>query len=164
MPAEPYYDYMSQGIGPLTMRTPYSYTGNIYRDNYQTQANYNAQASQSRQYQYSSPGFYPIMSTEGRNGEAQQPQEQPQPAEGTRFYCMYKPCASEGMSFGRKADLERHIAAKHTRPSPPLVDCEDPGCHRRGKYGFVRRDKMIEHMRDVHKSDIPKRPRGEKSS
>ena len=68
-----------------------------------------------------------------------------------------------GKSFGRKADLERHIVAIHTRASAAMVDCDFPGCHRRGEYGFVRRDKMIEHMRDVHKCEIPKRQLGKRS-
>ena len=66
------------------------------------------------------------------------------------YYCFYDPCASQSKFFGRKADLERHITAIHS--TIELIDCEHLGCHRRGEYGVSRRDKMVEHMRDVHKS------------
>jgi hypothetical protein len=73
-------------------------------------------------------------------------------------YCFWEPCASQNKAFKRKADLDRHIAAIHTRVAA-MIDCEHPGCHRRSEYGFVRRDRMIEHMRDVHKASISKRGR-----
>ena len=68
------------------------------------------------------------------------------------------------IGFGRYADLERHIAIVHNRSTLQLVDCTHPGCHRRGEYGFTRKDKMVEHLRDVHKIDIPKRARGKSNS
>ena len=79
------------------------------------------------------------------------------------FYCFYEPCAGEGKAFERKADLERHIVAIHARAAGPILDCGHPGCHRRGEYGFARRDKMVEHMRDVHKSDVPRRQSDKRS-
>jgi hypothetical protein len=74
------------------------------------------------------------------------------------FSCEYTQCASAGVSFRRKADLDRHFQIVHMRATK-LIDCEFPGCHRRGDYGFTRKDKMREHMREVHRSLItPARP------
>ena len=71
------------------------------------------------------------------------------------YECLYPPCTR--VNFRRRADLERHMAAMHNRNALNMIDCEYPGCHRRGDNGFFRRDKVIEHMRDVHKANIPKR-------
>ncbi|KXS99264.1 hypothetical protein AC578_6210 [Pseudocercospora eumusae] len=70
------------------------------------------------------------------------------------YYCLYPGCEH---GSARKADLERHVQVTHLRESLNLVDCQYVGCHRKGKYGFTRKDKMVDHMRDVHKADIPKR-------
>ncbi|CAK1356503.1 unnamed protein product [Cercospora beticola] len=59
---------------------------------------------------------------------------------------------------GRRADLERHYHAMHPAPGSTVShDCSWPGCHRKGSYGFGRKDKMVEHMREVHKANIPKK-------
>lgn len=80
------------------------------------------------------------------------------------FYCFYEPCASKSKSFKLKADLERHIASRHKRASTQLIDCEWPGCHRRGDYGFFRKDKMLQHMRDVHKDPLQATKRRESTA
>ena len=67
------------------------------------------------------------------------------------------------VGFARKADLERHMKATHNRDNLELVDCMEPSCHRRGDYGFTRKDKMVEHVREVHKVDIPKRQTNRRS-
>lgn len=67
---------------------------------------------------------------------------------GRAFHCMHDPCFGQGAVFKRKADLERHIETRHLCR---LIDCEYPECHRRGDYGFARKERMIEHMRNVHK-------------
>ncbi|KAK3702266.1 hypothetical protein LTR37_014977 [Vermiconidia calcicola] len=75
-----------------------------------------------------------------------------------QFLCLYDNCI--GVGFARKADLERHVFIQHNRETHKYVDCEFPGCHRRGDYGFTRRDKMVEHLREVHKVDVPKKQGG----
>ncbi|KXT14842.1 hypothetical protein AC579_4098 [Pseudocercospora musae] len=70
------------------------------------------------------------------------------------YYCLYQGCEHGSK---RKADLDRHVQVTHLRESLILVDCQYVGCDRKGKYGFTRKDKMVDHMRDVHKADIPKR-------
>ena len=74
-----------------------------------------------------------------------------------QFHCLYPQCANNQIKFSRKADLQRHCLVVHNREQLELVDCQFPGCHRRGGFGFTRQDKMIDHMRDVHKEPIPKR-------
>lgn len=80
-----------------------------------------------------------------------------------QYLCLHLQCASAGTRFARYADLQRHIAIVHDRPNLQLVDCSYQGCHRRGEYGFTRKDKMVDHLRDVHKLDIPKRTSGKRS-
>lgn len=38
-----------------------------------------------------------------------------------------------------------------------LVNCSEPDCHRRGEYGFAKRDELLDHLREVHGLDLPKR-------
>ncbi|KAF2765600.1 hypothetical protein EJ03DRAFT_205774 [Teratosphaeria nubilosa] len=83
------------------------------------------------------------------------------------YPCLYPECAGPaytgtgpfvpGTSFTRHADLQRHIDVVHMRSSLQLVDCPFQDCHRVGKEGFTRKDKMTDHLREVHKLDIPKR-------
>ncbi|KAK5731152.1 hypothetical protein LTR15_001090 [Elasticomyces elasticus] len=79
------------------------------------------------------------------------------------YMCLYPQCANAGL-FARHADLQRHVQNVHNPETIQWVDCQHPGCHRRGQYGFSRKDKMVEHMREVHKADIPKRSSGARSS
>jgi hypothetical protein len=69
------------------------------------------------------------------------------------YSCESTWCASRGVAFKRKADLDRHRSVVHGRRTE-LYDCEVLGCHRVGDYGFTRKDKMVEHMREVHRSLI----------
>jgi hypothetical protein len=132
-----------------------------------------------QQYQYYPHSYYPAMYSNEETSGAQQPQAEPPKSveassaqdiirvaysnnmltepNSTLYYCIWQPCQSQSKAFKRKADLERHIVAIHTRATAEMIDCEHPTCHRRGEYGFLRKDKMIEHMRDVHKTNIPKR-------
>ncbi|KAI5359064.1 putative Zinc finger C2H2-type [Septoria linicola] len=71
-------------------------------------------------------------------------------------YC----CLMSGCNYAakRNADLERHYKSMHSAPSSiEMFDCQVSGCHRTGNYGFKRRDKMVDHMREVHKVDVPKK-------
>lgn len=123
--------------------------------NQQAQARYHqTQCQQYPQRQYSAhsePGRNAIPISQKANGRSQ---DAP-PA--SWWLCLQQPCANAEVKFARKADLQRHTQVTHNRAQLQLVACEYPGCHRRGDYGFTRRDKMIDHMRDVHKVDIPKR-------
>ncbi|EGP91039.1 unnamed protein product [Zymoseptoria tritici ST99CH_3D1] len=68
-----------------------------------------------------------------------QPQSPPcQPVQSTPgYHCLYPNCTH---TTSRKTDLERH-------------------CDRTGRYGFSTKDKMVDHMRQVHEADIPKKRR-----
>jgi hypothetical protein len=47
------------------------------------------------------------------------------------------------MTFGRPSDRDRH-ALSHD-PNASRVSCPFPGCHRVGRHGFLRRDKLRQH-------------------
>ena len=79
------------------------------------------------------------------------------------LYCFREPCAAQGLTFKRKADLEQHTAAMHTPTNAPLVDCEHHDCPRRGQWGFKRRQEMVEHMDEAHKVVVPKQESGERN-
>ena len=79
------------------------------------------------------------------------------------FLCLYEECANQGVGFARKADLQRHVDVRHNRATLQLVPCAVEGCHRIGDRGFTRKDKMIDHVREVHKVDVPKRPNNRSS-
>ena len=69
------------------------------------------------------------------------------------YLCIYEECA--GLEpFGSKADVQRHIVVKHT--AKPFPDCEYPGCEKR----FSSTSSMLQHMRGVHKCNVPHRKRG----
>lgn len=70
------------------------------------------------------------------------------------YVCLWQGCS---YSCTRNADLQRHYQNVHNREFATLVDCLVPACHRKGAYGFTRKDKMVDHVREVHKMDIPKR-------
>lgn len=75
-----------------------------------------------------------------------------------RYFCLYADCAAKGVGFLRKSNLNRHVSMVHAQFELELIDCEYAGCHRKGKSGFGRRDKMIEHMREIHGAGIPSDP------
>ena len=72
------------------------------------------------------------------------------------WYCMY-PEHVTSVSFARKADLKRHYDVIHNPDKPPEYECDEPGCRRKGDAGFGRKDKLVEHLREVHGMDIPRR-------
>ncbi|SMY26862.1 unnamed protein product [Zymoseptoria tritici ST99CH_1A5] len=67
------------------------------------------------------------------------------------YHCLFPNCSH---ITTRKADLERHVSRTHPRV---LFNCEWELCERKGRYGFSTKDKMVDHMRQVHGADIPKR-------
>ena len=68
----------------------------------------------------------------------------------TRFPCLSEGCESD---FGRVTDLKRHYNSVHVASR---IDCPHKWCGRTGAYGFSRKDHFNEHLREVHKQDIPK--------
>ncbi|WPH01606.1 Hypothetical protein R9X50_00445400 [Acrodontium crateriforme] len=104
--------------------------------------------------------FYPASPV----SQASHPMSRRTSSQGAgQFVCLYESCVNTG-GFTRYADLQRHVEIIHMRSTLSLFDCQIPGCHRRGEYGFTRKDKMTDHMRDVHKLDIPKRSSGTRRS
>lgn len=75
------------------------------------------------------------------------------------FYCLHPGCAHASK---RQSDLNNHIRNKHGL-ARELFDCTGKNCHRVGEYGFKREDHLTEHLRKVHKKDIPKTGSGSKS-
>lgn len=65
--------------------------------------------------------------------------------------------------FTRLADLRRHQATVHGMGTPEFP-CTIPHCSRVGNKGFTRRDHLMEHLRNFHKVDVPKRKAGERSA
>ncbi|KAJ4399909.1 hypothetical protein N0V91_009077 [Didymella pomorum] len=58
---------------------------------------------------------------------------------------------------------ERHQATVHGMGSPEFP-CTIPHCSRVGNKGFTRKDHLMEHLRNFHKIDVPKRKAGERSA
>ncbi|KAK4626349.1 hypothetical protein CLAFUW4_04712 [Fulvia fulva] len=144
--SQQYYDY-TPSSAPRTIRptttgypsppsSPYTSTSNPY-------------------YYYSSSPSSAYSTSPTSPGPSHSQPSQPRPQPPVEYHCLI--CTH---TCARKADLERHYSAMHCRDSSALVDCQWAGCHRVGQAGFGRKDKMVEHMRDVHKADIPKRGGG----
>ncbi|RMY60000.1 hypothetical protein D0865_01762 [Hortaea werneckii] len=101
---------------------------------------------------YQTAQQYPTQYPTGYQ-QPQQPTVQPQ-SSAPQYPCLYAQCQ---ISFTRHGDLQRHMNSIHNRATLDLVPCTyvDPAtgrpCHRHGEFGFTRRDKMIAHMRAVHK-------------
>ena len=70
-----------------------------------------------------------------------------------RYACLFPNCESD---FARVTDLARHNNSVHPRPGS-RIDCPYKWCGRVGESGFSRKDHLKEHMRGVHREDIPKR-------
>lgn len=76
-----------------------------------------------------------------------------------KYICLFEDCNGE---FSRLHDLKRHVATHHPEEAR-WIDCKGKGCGRTGKPqpgkekgGFSRLDHYLEHLRKVHKKDIPK--------
>ncbi|KAK3054702.1 hypothetical protein LTR09_004431 [Extremus antarcticus] len=102
---------------------------------------------------------------EAEEEEDDQEQEEPSPsssstlspgstatAPDTRstWVCLQLPCSERRIWFHRKADLDRHVRTYHEAHITPKFDCGHPVCRRKGDQGFTRKDKMLEHEREVH--------------
>lgn len=71
---------------------------------------------------------------------------QARPEVSGKFRCRHKGCSK---SFTRAADLERH--AKVHQDGPREFGCPAPGCERKGKRGFTRKDKLVDHWGCKHR-------------
>lgn len=76
--------------------------------------------------------------------------------------CEIAGCTSSA-NFTRLADLQRHQSTVHGMGTPEFP-CTVPRCNRVGDKGFTRRDHLVEHLRNFHHMDIPKRRPGERSA
>ncbi|KAE8838465.1 hypothetical protein PTNB73_03519 [Pyrenophora teres f. teres] len=76
--------------------------------------------------------------------------------------CDIHGCTSSA-NFTRLADLQRHQSTVHGMGTPEFP-CSVPRCNRVGDKGFTRRDHLVEHLRNFHHIDIPKRRPGERSA
>jgi hypothetical protein len=133
------------------------------------------QPRQLSQYTYnSSPSLSPLSSTSNQPPimpgnyppaqptNATSPPERPIPLSTSThpsqsYHCLFPNCTHIS---SRRADLARHVNSMHVRSSAVFYDCEFSACNRKGRYGFSRKDKMVDHMREVHMADIPKRRSG----
>ena len=71
------------------------------------------------------------------------PTETSTTALGTKHICRY--CAT---SFGRSSDLKRHALKHQSGPRP--FSCPSDGCPYKGAKGFTRKDKMRDHVKNMH--------------
>ncbi|KAK7185708.1 crol alpha [Paraphaeosphaeria sporulosa] len=76
--------------------------------------------------------------------------------------CELPNCTSTA-NFTRLADLQRHQSTVHGVGTPDFP-CTVKDCTRVGDKGFTRRDHLVEHLRNFHHIDIPKRRPGERSA
>ncbi|KAF1848951.1 uncharacterized protein K460DRAFT_83129 [Cucurbitaria berberidis CBS 394.84] len=81
----------------------------------------------------------------------------------TRTWTCDIPSCTSAANFTRLADLQRHQSTVHGVGTPEYP-CTVPHCNRVGNKGFTRRDHLIEHLRNFHHIDIPKRRPGERSA
>ena len=71
-----------------------------------------------------------------------------------KFACTKPGCNS---AFARKADRDRHYECVHNKTENKKFPCEVKGCSRVGDQCFTRKDHLMEHLRNYHRKDIPKR-------
>ncbi|KAF2475517.1 uncharacterized protein BDR25DRAFT_103320 [Lindgomyces ingoldianus] len=81
---------------------------------------------------------------------------------GRTWTCDLPNCTSTA-NFTRLADLQRHQSTVHGMGLPEFP-CTVARCTRVGDKGFTRRDHLVEHLRNFHHLDIPKRKAGERSA
>ena len=74
------------------------------------------------------------------------------------FNCQYMSCVIAGVTFRDMEDSRRHCRVAHKQVTLQLHNCEHPGCHRRGRPGFIRKDQMTKHMQAVHRLKKPVQP------
>ena len=67
-----------------------------------------------------------------------------------RYHCWDLHCDK---SFQRRADYFRHINT-HNTGEDKAYECPEIGCPRKGSWGFMRRDKLVDHIRGKHKRTV----------
>ncbi|EOA88016.1 uncharacterized protein SETTUDRAFT_184325 [Exserohilum turcica Et28A] len=84
------------------------------------------------------------------------------PGQKRTWTCDIPTCTSSAQ-FTRLADLQRHQSTVHGVGTPEYP-CHVARCNRVGEKGFTRRDHLVEHLRNFHHIDIPRRKPGERSA
>ena len=56
--------------------------------------------------------------------------------------------------------MQRHYKTVHQKALSKTWNCDAPRCDRKGERGFTRKDHLVEHQRNYHHRDIPKRRKG----
>jgi hypothetical protein len=103
------------------------------------------------------PNFGDMRGEGGDNTSQERAQQLSNFGDGAK-YCPHEDCRDRSgrptSKFGRRSDLKRHDESKHRKA---FIDCPKKRCLRKGTSGFVRRDKLTEHLRIFHSENIPKR-------
>ncbi|KAK3675883.1 hypothetical protein LTR78_004075 [Recurvomyces mirabilis] len=113
---------------------------------------------EQRSYDYYQSSRYASSYQPSQRTASASDTQPPLPAQTPNYICLYSGCESQ--AYSRHADLQRHVEVIHKTGSVAKVDCTQAGCHRSGAYGFTRKDKMVEHLREVHPVDVQKRQQG----
>ncbi|KAK3679001.1 hypothetical protein LTR78_001454 [Recurvomyces mirabilis] len=143
--------YATPAPSPPSYASPSAYQA--YQPSTEAPQSYSRQANQQQQQYQSRPKHDPKYS---HSPPSRQPSQCSSGA--AQYICMYDSCRHEG--YCRYADLQRHVDVIHNTSTLNRFNCIVEGCHRVGIYGFTRKDKMVDHLREVHKCDIPKRVNG----
>ena len=66
------------------------------------------------------------------------------------------PCRDRGCKegFNRICDRMRHEQTHFFTGEAKHFECPELGCNRKGEWGFMRRDKIVDHMRQKHKRSV----------
>jgi hypothetical protein len=78
---------------------------------------------------------------------SRKPAQDPKP----RLQCNFLECARKSKSFGRPAELRRHTKTFHS-DEDDVAWCPAPFCTRDDPFPTARRDKLVEHIRNMHRS------------
>ena len=74
------------------------------------------------------------------------------PANGKKtYYCLDRGC---NKGFNRCNDLDRHEETHYMTGKAKTFECPELGCNRKGEWGFMRRDKLVDHIRAKHKRSV----------
>ena len=67
------------------------------------------------------------------------------------YYCRDRGC---NMGFNHSGDVKRHERTHYATGKVKILECPDLGCNRKGEWGFMRRDKLVDHIRAKHKRSV----------
>ena len=101
---------------------------------------------------YSSPGMMSASSTTIEHDSLSAPLAGDARTSPARYRCSIPGCSKD---FTRQTDLKRHFKTQHDAPNK-RIDCDFKWCGRTGEHGFTRKDHLAEHLREVHRQNIPK--------